>query len=213
MMGLLNRVEEKIFGGGGSLDIESLTLKDLNEEKAEIRADVKLKRDRHEDLSQKREKLFEKIVNADDQMLKNELAEEIASIEDEMAILHNEHAQLMDALRVVDGLIAIKRKEKMAEREGLISKIRNMDKQDLVEKLRRADVREMIRDEKWDQLNSLLSGQLTPQEIENERVDEIIQQAEDIKNLQDEMGTEEAAQHALEERDKRRREEQTEVGL
>ncbi|MDY6769976.1 MAG: hypothetical protein SVU88_03315, partial [Candidatus Nanohaloarchaea archaeon] len=56
----------------------------------------------------------------------------------------------------------------------------------------------------WDQLNSLLSGQLSPEDIDNERVDEIIQQAEDVKNLEEEMGTEEAVEHALQERDTKR---------
>ncbi|MDY6773730.1 MAG: hypothetical protein SVS85_00895, partial [Candidatus Nanohaloarchaea archaeon] len=137
-MGLIDDVADRVFGEeDDSLDIENLTLDDLNREKADIRADVKLKRDRHSDLSEKRESLFEDIVDADDDLLQEELAEEIASIEDEMAILHNEHARLMDALRVIDGLIAIKRKEKMAEREGLISQIQDMDREDLVDKLRR----------------------------------------------------------------------------
>lgn len=207
-MGLIENISERVFGSeDDTLDIENLTLDELNREKADIRADVKLKRDRHSDLADKRENLFEDVVDANDELLQRELAEEIVSIEDEMAILHNEHTALMDALRVVDGLIAIKRKEKMAEREGLIAKIRNMNREELVDKLRRTDVREMIRDEKWDQLNSLLSGQLTPEEIENERVDEIVQQAEDVKNLKEEMGTKEAVKHALEDRDKRRVEE------
>ncbi|MCJ7478731.1 MAG: hypothetical protein MUP63_00955 [Candidatus Nanohaloarchaeota archaeon QJJ-7] len=205
MMGIIEGVTERVFGEeDDGLDLENLTLEDLNHEKADIRADVKLKRDRHSDLSDKRENLFEEVVQADDELLKKEMAEEIVSIEDEMAILHNEHAQLMDALRVIDGLIAIKRKEKMAQREGLISQIQDMNREDLVDKLRRADVREMIRDEKWDQLNSLLSGQLTPEDIDNERVTEIIQHADDVKDLEEEMGTQEAVEHALEERDARR---------
>lgn len=206
-MGVIQDIAEKVFGSpDGSLDIEQLTLDQLNEEKANIKASVRLKRDRHEDLAKKRERLFEKIVDTDDDLLKKELAEEISSIEDEMAILHNEHAQLMDALRVIDGLISIKRKEQMMEREGLINEIRNMKKEDIVEKLRRADVREMIRDEQWDRLNSMLKGQLSPKEGQNERVDEIIQQAEDIKNLQDELGTEEAVKEALRNRDEKRKE-------
>lgn len=212
-MSFINSLNDRLFGGGdeNTLDIENLTLKELNKEKANIRADVKLKRDRHQDLSHKRENLFEKIVDNDDELLQKELAEEIASIEDEMAILHNEHAQLMDSLRVVDGLIAIKRKQKMAERSGLISKIREMDKEDLVEKLRRADVREMIREEKWDKLNSLMSGQLSPKEINNERVDEILQQANDVKQLEEEMGTKQAVQHALRERDSKKQKENVNV--
>lgn len=200
-MGLLNDIEKRVFGGDEGLKIEELTLQDLNEEKANIRADVKLKRDRHSDLADKREGLFEDIVETDDDLLQTELAEEIVSIEDEMAILHNEHAKLMDALRVIDGLIAIKRKEKMAQREGLLSQIQQMDREDLISKLRRADVREMIRDERWDELNSLLSGQLEPTDIDNERVDEIIQQADDVRHLEEEMGTSEAVKHALQERD------------
>ncbi len=213
-MGVIQDIAQKVFGSsGGSLDIEQLTLEELNEEKANIKASVRLKRDRHEDLAKKRENLFEKIVSADDNLLKKELAEEISSIEDEMAILHNEHAQLMDALRVVDGLISIKRKEQMMEREGLINEIRNMKKEDIVEKLRRADVREMIRDEQWDRLNSMLKGQLSPKERQNERVDEIIQQAEDIKNLQDELGTDEAVKEALRSRDEKRKEESNSMNV
>ncbi|MDY6778451.1 MAG: hypothetical protein SVU32_07310 [Candidatus Nanohaloarchaea archaeon] len=209
-MGVIQEITEKVFGSSsGQLDLQDLTLEQLNEEKANLKASVRLKRDRHEDLSQKREQLFEKIVSTDDDLLKRELAEEISSIEDEMAILHNEHTQLMDALRVVDGLISIKRKEKMMQREGLINEIRNMKKEDIVEKLRRADVREMIRDEKWDQLNSMLKGQLSPKETSNERVDEIIQQAEDIKSLEDELGTQEAVKQALQERDKKREEDRS----
>lgn len=207
-MGMIQDIATKVFGSsGGSLDIQDLTLERLNEEKASIKASVRLKRDRHEDLSKKREKMFEKIINADDDLLKRELAEEISSIEDEMAILHNEHTQLMDALRVIDGLISIKRKEQMMERQGLIDEIRNMKKEDIVEKLRRADVREMIRDEKWSELNSMLKGQLSPKEQSNERVDEIIQQAEDIRSFEEDMGTEEAVKQALKERDKKKREE------
>lgn len=212
-MDFLNTLEDRLFGGGddGAFDIDNLSLEELNEEKAGIRADVKLKRDRHQDLSNKRENLFEKIVDTEDDLLKRELAEEIASIEDEMAILHNEHTQLMDSLRVVDGLIAIKRKQKMAERTGLLNKIREMNKEDLVEKLRRADVREMIREEKWDQLNSLLSGQLSAKDINNERVDEIVQQANDVKQLEEDMGTKEAVEHALRERDEKKRQENVNV--
>jgi hypothetical protein len=207
-MGVIQDVAEKVFGSSeGELDLHDLTLERLNEEKANIKASVRLKRDRHEDLSQKREKLFEKIVDTDDELLKRELAEEISSIEDEMAILHNEHTQLMDALRVVDGLISMKRKERMMEREGLLAEIRDMKKEEIVDKLRRADVREMIREEKWGQLNSILKGQLSPKERSSERVDEIIQQAEDIKSLQDELGTKEAVKEAIRERDENRKDE------
>ncbi|MFB6265542.1 MAG: hypothetical protein ABEI07_00480, partial [Candidatus Nanohaloarchaea archaeon] len=84
-MGLIEDVSDRIFGGEDGIDVENLTLDDLNREKADIRADVKLKRDRHSDLSEKREGLFEDIVEADDDLLQEELAEEIVSIEDEMA--------------------------------------------------------------------------------------------------------------------------------
>ncbi len=204
-MGILQDIAETIFGSSeGNLDIQDLTLQQLEEEKANIKASVKLKRDRHQDLSSQREKLFEKVVDTEDDLLKRELAQEISAKEDEMAIIHNEHTQLMDALRVIDGLISIKRKEKMLEREGLINQIRDMNKEDIVEKLRRADVREMIREEKWGKLNSLLKGQLSPKEKANERVDEIIQQAEEVKHLEDELGTQEAIKQAMEQRDEKR---------
>ncbi|MDY6776885.1 MAG: hypothetical protein SVQ76_02155 [Candidatus Nanohaloarchaea archaeon] len=210
-MGLIDDIEDRIFGGDdGGIDIENLTLDDLNREKADIRADVQLKRDRHSDLEDKREDLFEEMVESDDDLLQKELAEEIVSVEDEMAILHNEHTKLMDALRVIDGLIAIKRKEKMAQREGLISKIQDMDKEQLIDKLRRADVREMIREDKWDELNSLLSGQLEPEAVDDERVNEIVQQARDVQSLEEEMGTQEAVKHALQKRDAERQGEEVE---
>lgn len=208
-MGLINDIGEKLFGSSeGKLDIEKVGLSELREEKANIKANVRMKRDRHQDISNEREKLFEKIINADDELLKKELAAEISAKEDEMAILHNEHKELMDALRVVDGLISIKRKKESLADKGLINEIRNMEKEDIIETLRRADVRDMIRDEKWDQLNSILKGQLSPKENKNERVDEIIQQAEDIKNLQDELGTKEAVKQALDNRDRKREKEE-----
>jgi len=71
----------------------------------------------------------------------------------------------------------------------------------------------MIRDEQWDRLNSMLKGQLSPKERQNERVDEIIQQAEDIKNLQDELGTEEAVKEALRSRDEKRKEESNSMNV
>ena len=207
-MGWINDISDRFFGNsGGTLDIEEVGLNELREEKANIKATVRMKRDRHQDISKEREKLFEKIINTDDELLKKELAAEISAKEDEMAILHNEHKELMDALRVVDGLISIKRKKESLADKGLISEIRNMEKEDIIDTLRRADVRDMIRDEKWDQLNSILKGQLSPKESKSERVDEIIQQAEDIKHLQDEMGTKEAVKQALENRDRQKKEE------
>lgn len=206
-MSVWGKIGDLFTSSDEPLNIQDLTLKQLNEEKANLRASIKMKRDRHEQLSEKREKLFEKIVKTDDDLLERELAEEISSIEDEMNILYNEHAELMDALRVVDGLISIKRKERMFQQHGLVDEIRDMDKQDVIEKLRRADVREMIREEKWEDLHGILKGQLSARERSDKRIDEILAQADEVRALQEDLGTEEAIQQALRERDEKKRDE------
>ncbi|EHK01321.1 hypothetical protein HRED_08855, partial [Candidatus Haloredivivus sp. G17] len=94
--------------------------------------------------------------------MQEELAEEIASLEDEMAIYHNEHSQIMDALRVVDGLIAVKRKQELMEDSGIIQDIEEMDREEVVDALKREDVQEMIRSEKWSDLRDLFRGDLNP---------------------------------------------------
>lgn len=177
---------KKLFGGGASdaVDIERLSVEELAEERTNVRADVKLKRDRYDDLDRKRRELFEWIMEAADPLLKKELAEEISSVEDEMAMIQDEHTQLVESLRVIDGLIAIKRREEVAEQDGLINRIREMNRKSIVETLRRNDVRELIREEKWDRLNILLGDQFSTQETGNERVDEILRDAEDIRKLE-----------------------------
>ncbi len=172
--GLIDR-----FTQDEEVKIEDMELEELREERSEIKADMELKRDKHEGLAEKRRKKFERIRGTDDDLLKEELAEEIASVEDEMAIYHNEHAQLMDALRVLDGLIAVKRKQNLMEDRGIVQEIEEMDRDELVDMLKREDVQEMIRREKWDDLEDLFRGDLRPEFSGNERVREIIDSAEE----------------------------------
>lgn len=167
------------FTQDDKVKIEDMELEELREERSEIKADMELKRDKHEGLAEKRRKKFERIRGTDDDLLKEELAEEIASVEDEMAIYHNEHAQLMDALRVLDGLIAVKRKQNLMEDRGIVEEIEEMDREELVDMLKREDVQEMIRREKWDDLEDLFRGDLRPEFSGNERVREIIESAEE----------------------------------
>lgn len=77
-----------------------MALEELKQERSELRADLELKRDKHEELAEDRRVKFEKLQGTEDDLLQEEPAEEIASIEDEMSIYHNEHAQIMDALGV-----------------------------------------------------------------------------------------------------------------
>lgn len=172
--GLIDR-----FTQDDEVKIEDMELEELREERSEIKADMELKRDKHEGLAEKRRQKFERIRGTDDDLLKEELAEEVASIEDEMAIYHNEHAQLMDALRVIDGLIAVKRKQNLMEDRGIVEEIEDMDRDELVDMLKREDVQEMIRREKWDDLEDLFRGDLRPEFSGNERVNEIIDSAEE----------------------------------
>lgn len=161
------------------VSIEDMELDELVEERSEIKADMELKRDKHEGLAEKRRKKFERLRGTDDDLLEEELAEEVASIEDEMAIYHNEHAQMMDALRVLDGLIAVKRKQNLMEDQGIVQDLEDMDRDELVDMLKREDVQEMIRKEKWEDLQDLFRGDLRTEFSGNERVREIIDAADE----------------------------------
>lgn len=172
--GLIDR-----FTQDDTVKIEEMELEELREERSEIKADMELKRDKHEGLAEKRRKKFERLRGSDDDLLQEELAEEIASVEDEMAIYHNEHAQMMDALRVLDGLIAVKRKQQLMEDQGIVQDLEDMDREELVGMLKREDVQEMIRKEKWEDLEDLFRGDLRADFSGNKRVREIIDSAEE----------------------------------
>lgn len=177
MVSILSRIVEK-FTHDDQINIEEMNLDELQEERSELKADMELKRDRHQGLAEKRREKFEKLRSVDDDLMKEELAEEIASIEDEMSIFHNEHAQLMDALRVINGLIAVKRKQQLMENEGILKEIEEMETEEVVELLKRENVQELIKEEKWEELQSLFNGQLEPEFSGNHRVREIIDAAE-----------------------------------
>lgn len=174
LSGLIDR-----FTHDDTVKIEEMELEELREERSEIKADMELKRDKHEGLAEKRRKKFERLRGSQDDLLQEELAEEIASVEDEMAIYHNEHAQLMDALRVLDGLIAVKRKQQLMEDQGIVQDLEEMDREELVGMIKREDVQEMIRKEKWDDLEDLFRGDLRADFSGNKRVREIIDSAEE----------------------------------
>jgi len=180
MVSVLSRVFDR-FTEDDEIKISEMDLDELKKERSELRADLELKRDKHEGLAEDRRVKFEKLQGTDDDLLQEELAEEIASIEDEMSIYHNEHAQVMDALRVIDGLIAVKRKQQLMEDQGIVQELEDMDQQELVDALKQERVQEMIKDEKWDELEDLFRGQLEPDYSGNQRVNEIIESAEEAE--------------------------------
>jgi arsenate reductase-like glutaredoxin family protein len=195
MVSVLSRVINK-FTSDDEIKIEEMSLDELKEERSELRADLELKRDKHEGLAEKRRTKFEKLRDTEDDLLKEELAEEIASIEDEMSIYHNEHAQVMDALRVIDGLIAVKRKQQLMEDQGIVQELEDMDQEELVDTLKQQEVQEMIKEEKWEDLRDLFRGQLEANHSGNKRVNEIIESAEENKD--------ESVDVALQKRDRQR---------
>jgi len=195
MVSVLSNVISR-FTSDDEIKIEDMDLDELKEERSELRADLELKRDKHEGLAEKRRTKFEKLRGTEDDLLKEELAEEIASIEDEMSIYHNEHAQVMDALRVIDGLIAVKRKQQLMEDQGIVQELEDMDQEELVDTLKQQEVQEMIKEEKWDDLRDLFRGQLEANHSGNKRVNEIIQSAEENKD--------ESVDAALQKRDSER---------
>ncbi len=184
------------FTHGDKVSIEEMDLEDLREERSEVKADLELKRDKHEGLSEKRRQKFDRLRNTNDELLQEELAESISSIEDEMSIFHNEHSQLMDALRVINGLIAVKRKQNLMKDRGIVEEIEDMDRDQLVQTLKREDVQEMIRREKWEDLEDLFRGDLRPEYSGSKRVKEIIDAAEQSKDK--------PVDQALRQRDKER---------
>lgn len=195
MVSVLSRVIDR-FTEDDEIRIEDMDLDELKEERSELRADLELKRDKHEGLAEKRRTKFERLQDTEDELLQEELAEEIASLEDEMSIYHNEHAQVMDALRVIDGLIAVKRKQQLMEDQGIVQEIEDMDQEELVDTLKQERVQELIKEEQWDELRDAFRGQLKPEHSGNKRVNEIIQSAEENKD--------EPVDKALQKRDRNR---------
>lgn len=178
MVSVLSNVLAK-FSFNDEIKLEDMDLDELQEERSELKAELDLKRQKHEGLSERRRTKFERLQEAEDDMMKEELAEEIASIEDEMSIYHNEHAQIMDALRVVDGLIAMKRKQHLMEDQGLVQQIQDMDQDKLVDTLKQQEVQEMIRKEDWQNLKDVFRGELEPRRSGDKKVQEIIDRAEE----------------------------------
>lgn len=181
MVNVLSNIISK-FSSDNEIKLEEMDQDELQEERSELKADLDLKRQKHEGLAERRRSKFKQLQDTEDEMMKEELAEEIASIEDEMSIYHNEHAQIMDALRVVDGLIAMKRKEHLMEDQGLVQDIEDMDQDELVDTLKQQEVQEMIQREDWNDLKDVFRGELQPRHTGSEKVDEIIQSAEETKD-------------------------------
>ncbi len=181
MVSVLSRVVDR-FTHDNKVKISEMDLEELRETRSELKADLEIKRNKHEGLAEKRRRKFEQLRESTEDLLKEELAEEIASLEDEMSIYHNEHAQLMDALRVVNGLIAVKRKQNLMEDRGIVQKIEEMDRKEVIDVLKREDVQEMIRTEKWEDLSNLFRGELKPRRTGNNRVNEILETAEKHKD-------------------------------
>ncbi len=180
MVSVLSSIIDR-FTKDDEVKIEDMELDELIEQRSELKADLELKRDKHEGLAEKRRTKFERLRSTKDDLLQEEIAEEIASLEDEMSIYHNEHAQLMEALRVVNGLISVKRKQNLMQDRGIIQEIEEMDRQELVDALKREDVQEMIRQEKWDDLEDIFRGDLRPEYSGNKRVRGIIEAAEETR--------------------------------
>jgi len=178
MVSILSKVVNK-FTKDGKMKIRDMELEELKETQAELKADLDLKRNKHEGLSEKRRAKFDQLKDTEDDLLGEELAEEIASIEDEMSIYHNEHSQLMDTLRVIDGLIAVKRKQELMEDQGIVQEIEEMDREEVVDALKREDVQEMIRSEKWNDLQDMFRGDLKPRKTGSKRVQEIMDAAKE----------------------------------
>ena len=184
MVSVLSNIMSK-FTSDDQIKLEDMDQDELEEERSELKAELDLKRQKHEGLAERRRTKFKRLKETEDDMLKEELAEEIASVEDEMSIYHNEHAQIMDALRVIDGLIAMKRKEKLMEDQGLVQDIQDMDQEQLVDTLKQQE-----------DLEDVFRGNLQPRHSGNEKVRDIIEKAEKNK--------EEPVEVALDKRDRER---------
>ncbi|PSH00645.1 MAG: hypothetical protein BRC30_02445 [Nanohaloarchaea archaeon SW_7_46_7] len=195
MVSVLSNIMSK-FTSDDQIKLEDMDQDELEEERTELKAELDLKRQKHEGLAERRRTKFKHLKETDDDMLKEELAEEIASVEDEMSIYHNEHAQIMDALRVIDGLIAMKRKQKLMEDQGLVQEIQDMDQEQLVDTLKQQEVQQMIQREDWKDLEDVFRGELQPRHSGNKKVQEIIQKAEEHKD--------EPVEVALDKRDRER---------
>ncbi|EHK02039.1 hypothetical protein HRED_01936, partial [Candidatus Haloredivivus sp. G17] len=74
MVSILSKVVDK-FTHDGDMKIEEMDLEELQETRSELKADLDLKRNKHEGLSEKRRAKFEDLRESDEDLMQEELAE------------------------------------------------------------------------------------------------------------------------------------------
>ncbi len=177
-MGLIKKYFNRILPGSKKgFDIIEKDTDYFLEKRDELKEKISLRRDKRKQLLNEREQLFNKLVDTEDEFLEKELAEEIYSVENEIKILQDEHKAYMDALRVTNTIVNIKKRQSFLEERGLFGEISSLDKKEFLEIFRRTDVYEMVKKGEWELLESVLRDRLLEDESREERVKELLEKA------------------------------------
>lgn len=180
-------------------DIDKIKLEEIEVERIQIDRESERIRDAMRQKSDARATLFGKAVDSTDDLEAESLAIKIENIEGEQAHLYNEHVELMNALRTMNGLKALKRKQNLLERFGIWGKIKTMDKGKIMEILGTAEAEKVISSENSDDIAKLFG--VTPARVSSKKTEDIMKQIQKAKRMREEKGLESAVKEVLKERD------------
>ncbi|MBU4222249.1 MAG: hypothetical protein KKA10_11670 [Euryarchaeota archaeon] len=190
---------EKIKNIFNKFDLEKTKLEEIESERIQIDRESERTRDLMRQKSEMRAGLFKQAVETTDELESEALAIKIENVEGEQTTLSNEHVELMSALRTMNGMRALKRKQKQLERFGIWGKIKNMDKTKIMEILGNAEAEQIISSENSAEISRLFGFQ--PTRVSSKRTDDIMKQINKARALKEEMGVDTAVTKVLKERD------------
>ncbi len=181
--GLIKKYFNRIIPGNKKgFDLIEKDTEYFLDKRRELKEKISLRRDKRTQLLEERCQLFKKLVDTEDDFLEKELAEEIYSVESEIKLLQDEHKALLDALKVTNTIVNIKKKQSFLEERGLFGEISSLDKKEFLNIFRRTDVYEMVKNGEWKLLESVLRDRLLEDESRDERIKEILEKAKKESN-------------------------------
>lgn len=190
---------EQIKNYFNKFDLEKTKLEEIESERIQIDRVSEQTRDLMRHKSEMRAGLFKQAVETTDELESEALAIKIENVEGEQTTLSNEHVELMNALRTMNGLRALKRKQKQLERFGIWGTIKKMDKTKLMEILGNAEAEQIISSESSAEISRLFGFQ--PNRVSSKRTEDIMKQINKARVLKEEMGVDTAVTKVLKERD------------
>lgn len=190
---------EKLKNFFNRFDIDKLNLEEIKSESIQIDRESERIREGMRQKSESRATLFSKAVESTDDLESESIAIKIENIEGEQANLYNEHVELMNALRTMNGLKALKQNQKILEKFGIWGKIKSMDPEKIKKILGDTDAEKIISGQNSDDISRLFG--VTPARVSSKKTEDIMKQIKKAKVMREEKGLDSAVKEVLKERD------------